>query len=251
MEVSKQCNEVGEERSGNSRLSKEDILLFIAPLTALSYALTYLFKVSYLAYYKVPSMWIDLSITRITSTLLKISPILFLGAICSLIFFKTAKKIGEQNNKNVKKGKYLRKLAFISSLIVTLLSGYMVFGMYKIYGVYMLLSSSTGALVPIIALFLYKFYREGRYYLSVVILWLTLCAVTASYGFGSAGMTEKYFTFNKDKQNYIVIDSYNEYLIVAPYNKNYFYSKVSLVEMKEVGSLTYKKVGRLKRKAAN
>lgn len=194
-------------------------------------------------------MWIDLSIARITSTLLKISPIIFMGVTFSLLIFKSARTFSKQSNEVENKRKNSRrKILLIISSIFMLIGITGTYYMVKKYSAYLLLSSITGGLIPIVALFVYKFFRERRYYLSMVILWISLCAVTAAYGHGSAGIKDRYYTFIKDKEEYIVIDSYNEYLIVAPYRNNHFDSEVSLVEMKEVNSIRYKKTGRLERR---
>lgn len=80
-------------------------------------------------------------------------------------------------------------------------------------------------------------------------LFLILFFIVFSYiiGFNSSALQEKYITFEKDNENYVVLTVYNDRFLYVPLDneKKEIKSKFNFVEISELSDFNFSKIGRI------
>jgi hypothetical protein len=195
----------------NPRFEKGDIALYIAPLTAICYGLSFIQRVGEYNFYGIPTEFIELDLNSITVNILSVFPILiFTVLFYHRTFFKIRRP--EDNDSSTASGESMKKRA----LIFIILSIFVIYFSFKLIGYIMLAFIIFVVLTAFGILFGLALYKKRRYLYSLFIGLVLSGAMSYAMGFVGSAL-ELTHTIVKDKnKNYLLLEKYKDKFLLAP-----------------------------------
>jgi hypothetical protein len=236
----------GKKQTNNNFSKISEWAFVIAPLTAISYGVAFLYKVGYFMYFNLPTFFIDLTLNALISALMGILPIFF-----SFLLFlpKVIEDIKNMNSKIEEFGGMNKKKLIFQTILV--LIGFMLYLLFLIaiikyigYGVLIWVAIAIFSVVFIFVVI--RLYRRNRYF--TIVTWTLIFLLISSFSIGLSDATtnREYVILEMDKTKYVIIETYKEYYIIAPVDikKKKIAPNYKLVEMKDL-EISIKKIGNL------
>lgn len=197
---------------------KGDIALYIAPLTAFSYGMAYIYQLGKFHYYGIPSVFIELTLRSLTGAILAIFPLVILTAF---IYHDFLKSLGNKEKSNIPEKNSRKK--FIFNFVVFLVYLVLLFGftylLINYFGNIIYLLILLALFTPILFSLLRRFYKRQNYIYALFLGSSSL--LIASYVFGVVinGM-ERLHTIveSENKSSYVLVDTYNNKALLVNFD---------------------------------
>jgi hypothetical protein len=235
-----------EENAKSLRFFKGiDIAILVPFLTVLSYGMAYLQNKGFYSFYKVPPFLITLNLISLSQMVFDMLPY-FLGALGYFLGVYRGKRIyraeiSESQKKTYRNYEYI--LVFI--LLAMLVESYFRLGLI---GVFIKLIQMV---IPYFILVLLVLYQKKRYEIVSLIL-ISFLFLPYLVGYFNAAIKQDYYVVHIESENHVVINSFNEKLILAPVNlkNNTFKAEFTIHKLesdkKNKLKMIYTKTGMLK-----
>jgi hypothetical protein len=207
-----------KENNKEKLFDKNDIALFIAPITALCYGLTYIKKLGTYIYYGIPPALIDLNINSLTVGILSFSPFLIVIIYFFYRMIRKIKKYKPQEKKiTKKKNKVVDLILFITSIA---LYGIIHYFYQRSFGNITYLFFVNGLLLAIGIISIYVFYKKKNYFLTLIVGILYSSFLSFTLGIGGGALNISYTIIQVNNQDYVLLETYKEHYIIAPVDLN-------------------------------
>jgi hypothetical protein len=212
------------ETKNKKLFEKNDIALFLAPITALFYGLAYVNEYGKYVYYGIPTSLIELDLNSLTESVISLSPLLLIVIIYS---YRMILKIRKRKNKNdndngndndnfqIKGNKIHALFYLILSLQILGLFCYINYNFFGMYS-YLVLFISFILFVFLIFIFIFYIKKEYLYSLAIFILYSIFQSYTLGYIEGAFNIT--HVIIKTDNHDFVLLETYKENFIIAPVN---------------------------------
>lgn len=231
-----------------------DYAFIIAILTGLLYLLSFLFYAGTFTFYQIPWFFIEVNISNIISSMIKLSPFVIIIVWVTVYTYQEPKRINKETKpvdnevlsrkqKKKRRSKFIDKLLSIVIILGLALTTYLI---KKILIFYFF----TGIILGICVFVALRLYKEKNFiYLTILIYVVTLWL---SFGYGYALASEKttYLIVEENNKTFVSLTVYNEQFVLSPLNMETkeFSNQFQLMEMKEVKNFRQLNIGEIKSK---
>lgn len=201
------------------KFEKNDIALFIAPLTAISYGMAFIYQLGTYRYYWIPTMFIELNLKNLTATILSVFPLLiFVTIFYYRMINKIRKEDKNQNFTNIEKKS--RVIKIIKNLFVLVLficwagTGYY---LSKTFGFFVVISFFIAYIAIFIGVIFGIVLYKRKKYLSTLLTGVAI-AFTLSYtmGFCSSALETVYTVVKIKDKSYVLLETFQSKFILSP-----------------------------------
>ncbi|HWO78764.1 MAG TPA: hypothetical protein VNM69_23135 [Bacillus sp. (in: firmicutes)] len=242
--------------SENTRLKfdKNDIAIFIAPITAVCYGLAYIQELGKYIYYGIPISFIELNLNSLTVTILTMFPI-FAGAI--IFLYSLLKRIrNERLNRERTQTENDRPKLLKKSIIVSILAGvylivliYITYVLLDYYGSILLIPIVIGITTPLAIIFLYFLYKRKNFVSTLILGLFYLGLISFGFGFGLSGGDEHHNVLKIENEHFLLLETYmDSYFLLSPVDieKKEFKREIIIKEINDTDYKIFQKKIRIK-----
>jgi hypothetical protein len=223
-----------------------DVAIVLAPLTALGYGLTYAYYYGFYDVYRIPSMFIEIDIMKLTQTILILISAISLIIINNIYsertgisfsifslfsYYKKVKfwfeKRSNSSVENIEKSlKNSEKKSHAFKFIPTIFIGFSL--MFIVPYINWLTIFGLG----ILSQGLIGLYRHFKFPKIGIVIYLLFALFLLSYLLGTKDASNKneYLVISNKNEEFLILDTYKGKLIAAPYNKKEIIPDYKLIE---------------------
>lgn len=239
-----------------SKLVTIDYAFLLAILTALLYLLSFLFYSGKLFYYHLPLSFVELNIQQIIYSSLHLAPIIILCSwygVSLLRKYKSQKNDGSQPGIVTSLSRKNRKTSFIGIIkyifFVYCLPTIVIILLYVFdkKGIWPFL---IGVLIPYFVGIVFNLYKKRNYVYLMILVFVYSTVISFGIGYFKAWTEDDYIVTEKNKEAFIVLTTYNDKFIIAPFNEKTksYKNQYQIVEVKDISHFKVTKTGKIKLK---
>jgi hypothetical protein len=197
-----------------SLFEKNDIALYIAPLTAICYGMAYVYQYGKYKYYWIPIEFIELNLNNLTTTILSVFPLLI---FVTIFYYRMIVKINteeaiDSNNSNSRSKK-------IFPFIYFLLMAFFIYLSTRIYGYVMIVSVIIISIVITIGIIIgLVLYKKKKYFYTLLIGLFLSFIFSYVMGISSSALEKTYTIVKIEEKDFVLLETYKDKFILAAVN---------------------------------
>jgi TRAP-type uncharacterized transport system fused permease subunit len=208
-----------QAKKNKKKFEKNDIALFLAPITALCYGLVYTLELGKYNYYGIPTSLIELDLNSLTSGILTLFPMLLIifFFIYHLFFKIKSNKTNDLEEDVKKKSSKWSLVRDIATLVVLIYICGFIYGLYiKYFGNITYLIFILVMIFLVFIIFMIRFYKKENYTNTLITGILFFIIFSFSLGYIAPALNTHHVVIQVKNQNYILLENYKENFILSP-----------------------------------